>query len=279
MERMGKRERNKESVSEPAIKPQAGRRPRVLRVDNVPEAEPVVDDSGLSLEDLGQAYAALLNRGAVPYEEPTVPNATGEESVNVDDPVSDPLAQLNEAEPVAPADEPCALSPQSILEAMLFVGHPQNEPLTARQVASLMRGVLPEEIDEFVRELNAQYEAEKAPYTIVSAGAGYRLALREEYATLHEQFHGRVREARLSQAAIDTLAIVAYHQPVGVKQIDDFRGKSSGAILSQLVRRQLVKIERSPSKPREALYTTTARFLDLFGLESLDDLPRSAEFE
>jgi segregation and condensation protein B len=173
----------------------------------------------------------------------------------------------------------CELSPKSILEAMLFVGHPQNEPLTAKQVSSLMRGVLPEEIDELVRELNEQYDSECTPYRVASEGAGYRLVLRDEFSALREQFYGRVKEAKLSQSVIDTLAIVAYHQPVGLKEVDQLRGKPSGGILSQLVRRQLVKIERSPDKPRDIKYRTTSRFLDLFSLDSLEDLPRSQEVE
>lgn len=265
--------RPKQDATEPAIKPERQRRVRVVRVeDETPDQMPV-DDSGMSLEDLGQAYAALLNRGNIPYEE------SREAPISKETQVGDLQAEL-ETEPLPPvSDEACELSPKSILEAMLFVGHPQNEPLTARHVSSLMRGVLPEEIDELVGELNEQYDAERTPYHVASEGAGYRLVLRDEFSTLREQFYGRVREARLSQSVIDTLAIVAYHQPVGLKEVDQLRGKPSGAILGQLVRRQLVKIERNPDKPREVKYRTTSRFLDLFSLESLDDLPRSQEGE
>ena len=265
--------RNKQEATEPAIKPERQRRVRVVRVEEEsPQQEMPLDDSGISLEDLGQAYAALLNRGSVPYEEPQEAPPVGE--------VADELQAELEPEPLPPvSDEACELSPKSILEAMLFVGHPLNEPLTSRHVASLMRGVLPEEIDELVRELNEQYDAERTPYHIASDSTGYRLVLRDDFAALREQFYGRVREATLSQAVIDTLAIVAYHQPVGLKEIDQLRGKPSGAILSQLVRRQLVKIERHSEKPREVKYRTTSRFLDLFSLESLEDLPRSQEVE
>lgn len=246
-----------------------------MRMDDAPEEPSTVEDAGLSLEDLGEAYAALLNRGAVPYEEPKEGDAASSEVIGADS------SSLTDSDRTYDrlANETCELSPKSILEAMLFVGHPLNEPLTARQVASLMRGVLPEEVDELVRELNAEYAQQGCPYQIASEGPGYRLGLRDEFAGLREQFYGRVKEAKLSQAAIDTLAIVAYHQPVGVKQIDDLRGKPSGGILSQLVRRQLVKIERTSEKPREIAYRTTPRFLDLFGLESLNDLPRSHDLE
>lgn len=266
--------RPKQDATEPAIKPERQRRIRVVRVEEeAPQAEVPVDDSGLSLEDLGQAYAAVLNRGSVPYELPQETPAFQKTQV-------DELQAELEPDPLPPvSDEACELSPKSILEAMLFVGHPQNEPLTARHVSSLMRGVLPEEIDELVGELNEQYEAELAPYQIASDGSGYRLILRDEFSTLREQFYGRIREAKLSQAVIDTLAIVAYHQPVGLKEVDRLRGKPSGGILSQLVRRQLVKIERPADKPRDITYRTTPRFLDLFSLESLDDLPRSQEVE
>jgi segregation and condensation protein B len=266
--------RPKQDAPQPAIKPERQRRVRVVRVeDETPRAETPVDDSGLSLEDLGQAYAALLNRGGIPYEEQQDASPLVESA-------GDDLQDEIETEPLPPvSDEACELSPKSILEAMLFVGHPQNEPLTARHVSSLMRGVLPEEIDELVHELNEQYDAEHTPYCILSEGAGYRLVLRDEFSTLREQFYGRVREARLSQAVVDTLAIVAYHQPIGLKEIDKLRGKPSGGILGQLVRRQLVKIERNADKPREIKYRTTGRFLDLFSLESLDDLPRSQEVE
>ncbi len=251
-------------------------RVRVLRMEEAnvasPPETPEIDDSGLSLEDLGQAYSALLNRGAVPYEDPIDPDEAEE------NPAEESMLADSDSEPLPPpSDRECELSPRSILEAMLFVGHPQNEPLTARQVASLMRGVVPEEIDELIRELNEQYAEEGCPYWIASQGAGYRLALRDEFANLRDQFYGRVKEAKLSQSAIDTLAIVAYHQPIDVKLVDKFRSKPSGGVLSQLVRRQLLRVEKNAANPKELLYCTTTRFLDLFGLESLEDLPRSQE--
>ena len=238
--------RPKSAASDPAIKAERQTRVRVVRVDDTAEPEsPSAEDPGLSLEDLGQAYAALLNRGSVPYEEPEASPPASEPRGD------DPLPEIAATEPLPPADVVCELSPKSILEAMLFVGHPLNEPLTAAQVASLMRGVLPEEIDELVRELNQQYVAERCPYEVVSEGPGYRLALREEFGPLREHFYGRAKEAKLSQPAVDILAIVAYHQPVGIKEIDQLRGKPSGGILSQLVRRQLVRIDRDPNKPRD----------------------------
>ena len=73
------------------------------------------------------------------------------------------------------ADDACPVSPRSILEAMLFVGHPDNEPLKRQEAAALIRGVEPAEIDDLVCELNTTYDEQDAPYTIASDGPGYRL--------------------------------------------------------------------------------------------------------
>jgi segregation and condensation protein B len=248
---------------------------------------PRSSDEGLSLDELSQAYAQILSRGAEPYE-PAAPESGSDDRPESESQPCEPADErigASAAATVLPApdreaaDEGCELSPRTILEAMLFVGHPQNLPLTSREVAALMRGVRPAEIDELVRELNAAYDAEGCPYTIVSEGAGYRLCLREQFAALRDRFYGRTREARLSQAAIDTLAIVAYNQPVTRDEIDRLRGKPSGGILAQLIRRELLRIERPEQRPRKPRYFTTERFLDVFGLDALGDLPQSHDLE
>jgi segregation and condensation protein B len=94
---------------------------------------------------------------------------------------------------------------------------------------------------------------------------------------LRDRFYGRVRDARLSRAAVDVLAIVAYRQPVTARQIAELRGRPSGRLLAQLVRRRLLRVHR-PAGPRApAEYQTADRFLELFGLGSVDDLPQSED--
>jgi segregation and condensation protein B len=151
--------------------------------------------------------------------------------------------------------------------------------MSAAQLASLMRGVRPDEVEEIIRDLNAAYREEDCPYQIVSEGAGYRMTLCDEFRGLRDKFYGRVKEARLSQAAIDVLAVVAYNQPVTREDLDKLRDKDTGAILSQLVRRRLLQIERREEAPQVKYYRTTDRFLQLFGLESLNDLPRTQDLE
>jgi segregation and condensation protein B len=180
------------------------------------------------------------------------------------------------SEPEAPEPPP---TPLGILEAMLFVGHPRNEPLTAQQAASVMRGVEPDEIHELVGRLNRRYDKQGCPYRIESEGAGYRLALRPEFHPLRDKFYGRVKAARLSQAAIECLALVSYNQPLEREEIDAARGVASAHVLAQLVRRRLLRIERTQTVPRKTLYYTTRRFLTLLGLEKLDDLPQAVDLE
>jgi segregation and condensation protein B len=165
-----------------------------------------------------------------------------------------------------------------VVEAMLFVGRPENGLLTAREMAAAMRGVSPAEVDAAVAELNTVYERDGAPYHIEGSSHGYRLTLRQEFARLRDKYYGRVREARLSPAALEVLSVVAYNQPVTIAQIDELRGRPSGAVLATLVRRQLVRLERHSDHPGGASrYWTTDRFLRLFGLESAAGLPQDEE--
>lgn len=224
------------------------------------------DEHGLSLENLSEAYAQLIDGGADPYQNTSAVSAEGE-------------PEPDEPEEEQAAEDLGDVSPRGILEAMLFVGNPDGEPLTSKYVASLMRGVSPREIDELVEELNADYEEEGRPYRIESSGPGYLLKLREEFAGQRDKFYGRVREAKLSQAAIDVLALVAYRQPLTSEDVTNLRGTPSGAVLSQLVRRQLLRIERPDEKPRKPRFYTTERFLNLFGLAAIDELPQGQDFD
>ena len=162
---------------------------------------------------------------------------------------------------------------------MLFVGRPDNRPFSAREMAAAMRGCSPAEIDAAVAELNKIYERDGAPYEIVGSSNGYQLALRDEFGRMRDKFYGRVREAKLSPVALEVLSIVAYNQPTTAEEVSQLRGAPSGAALATLVRWRLLRLDR-PAEGREPpRYSTTDRFLRLFGLDSLAALPRSEELE
>jgi segregation and condensation protein B len=245
----------------------------------------VSGNQGLSLEKLSESFARLLGQGDEPYgSEDGGEEGTGD-NPDVDDPPGAIPADLVPGKDrcddgsVEEHDSACPVTPRSILEAMLFVGHPENEPLASQQIAGLMRGVRAAEVDELVGELNQAYAAEGCPYYIESMAAGYRMTLRPAYASLRAKFYRKTRQAKLSQSAIDVLAIIAYRQPMTRDQVNKLRGRPTGSILAQLVRRQLLKIVRRDDPRHTAEYSTTDRFLELFSLESLADLPRGQELD
>jgi segregation and condensation protein B len=163
------------------------------------------------------------------------------------------------------------------VEALLFVGRPDNAPLSARELASAMRNVSPSEVEAVIEELNRCYEQDGSPYVILGSATGYNLDLLPQFDRARDRYFGRVREARLSPAALEVLSIVAYHQPVTVAGTNELRGKPSGPILATLVRRQLLRIDRAEQRGSSPTYSTTPRFLRLFGLESLSALPQNEE--
>jgi segregation and condensation protein B len=232
------------------------------------------EEEGLSLESIGQAFAEMLTTGDDPYSSP--PDTDADPLLDVANEAG--VQSAPEASSTA-VDGACQISPRSILEAMLFVGTSDNQPLSADLVAGMMRGVRPAEIDDLVVDLNRQYREEARPYAVVSVGAGYRLALRDEFSFVREKLYGRPRALRLSPAAVEVLAIVAYNEPVTADQVSRMRGTASGPVLAQLVRRALLRFERAAERPHTAHYFTTPRFLRLFGLTNLQDLPHSGEVE
>jgi segregation and condensation protein B len=171
----------------------------------------------------------------------------------------------------------CEISPRSVVEAILFVGRPDNGAFSARELAAAMRGVSPGEIEAAVAELNERYEADQAPYVVEGTSAGYRLVLRGEFQRMRDKFYGAIREAKLSPAAMEVLSIIAYNQPVTAERINELRQAPNGAAISTLVRRRIVRLDRSEAAGEKPQYSTTDRFLKLFGLESLEELPRSEE--
>jgi segregation and condensation protein B len=163
-------------------------------------------------------------------------------------------------------------SPEQLVEAMLFVG---GHPLSADVACAAVRGLTPERFRAAVDALNRRYREQWRPFTIESRGDGFVLAVRPAYRNLRERLFGGPRETRLSQPALDVLSVVAYRQPVGKAEVDAIRGTDSGAVLRQLVRLGLVAVQhRADAAGREVRYGTTPRFLQVFGLASLDELPR-----
>ncbi len=204
-------------------------------------------DAPLSLKRITNAFAAMLGQGA-------------------------PTTLKHPAAEAAP-------TPAAIVEALLFVGTPKGEPISREKLAATMRDVTADEVDRLVGELNATYEADGSALAIRGAAGGYRLVLRSEYESLRQKYLGRLKGTTLSPAALEVLAVVAYRQPVESATIDRLRESKSHALLAQLVRRGLVAREKITGPSTKTVFRTTPRFLTLFGIDSVDQLPRAEEFD
>jgi segregation and condensation protein B len=163
-----------------------------------------------------------------------------------------------------------------ILEAMLFIG---GAPLTASRACEAIRGLTPAQFTQIIDELNRDYRMQARPYRIQVRDQGYELALQPRFRGVLDRLYGSMREARLSQAALDVLALIAYRQPITRRETDELRGTESSSPLRQLVRLGLISVQRGEAGPREVCYGTTPRFLKLFQLRSLDDLPRTQDLQ
>ena len=167
--------------------------------------------------------------------------------------------------------------PARIVEALLFVGGP---PLTPARAGEIVRNLTADQFRGVVDDLNREYRRQNRPYVIHASDAGYVLALKPQFRGVKERLAGSPREARLSPGALDVLALVAYRQPLQKAEIDSQRGNDSRSPLQQLVRLGLVAVESRPELgPKETAYMTTPRFLELFGLRSLDDLPQTGDLQ
>ncbi len=159
-----------------------------------------------------------------------------------------------------------------LIEALLFVG---GAPLTAERAAEVIRGLTAEHYLELLEELNRTYRHQGRPYRIAAVEGGHALVLQARYREVLQRLHGGTRETRLMPPVLDTLAIVAYKEPLTREEIDAVRGADSSGPLRQLVRLGLVALERQTGETPGVVYRTTGKFLALFGLQSRDDLPRT----
>jgi segregation and condensation protein B len=165
--------------------------------------------------------------------------------------------------------------PEQIVEATLFAS---QTPLTAGELARADEGLSEAEVEQAISTLRERYEAEERAFQIYQLGDGYQLLTRPEFAPYLERFDSIPRPPHLSPAALESLAIIAYRQPIGRIEIEDVRGVSATSVLRTLLDWELIKVVgRGDGLGRPLLYGTTEHFLEHFGLKSLDDLPPADE--
>jgi len=163
-----------------------------------------------------------------------------------------------------------------VLEALILAA---PEPVPAARLGDILPHAGTREVRTLVEELNREYTEQDRAFEIWEVAGGYQVRTRPEYAGYLQQLH-TLRPVRLSAAALETLAVVAYRQPVTRAEVEHVRGVDAGATLRSLVERKLVRIAGHREVPgRPMLYATTRRFLEVFGLKGLEDLPTLRDLE
>jgi segregation and condensation protein B len=162
-----------------------------------------------------------------------------------------------------------------LFEAALFAA---SRPLTVEEMATLEPAAGEAAARAALDELHHAYAEGDHGVELVEIAQGWQFLTRREYAEAIERAGFALRTRRLSPAALETLAIIAYRQPVGRLEVEEIRGVDSGAVLDKLVERGLVEVvTRGEGLGRPLLYGTTPQFLEILGLKDLDDLPRLEE--
>jgi segregation and condensation protein B len=177
---------------------------------------------------------------------------------------------------------------KQIVEGLIFAA---DEPISPKQIRELVEGagengaedssvLTPQALRSIVDALNGDYEHGGRPYRIQAVAGGYIFATNREVSAFVGKLHREQSRRRLTQAALETLAIIAYKQPITKVELEAIRGVNSDYIVKSLLEKDLITItgrQQSPGRP--LLYGTTKRFLMHFGLDSLTDLPKPREIE
>jgi segregation and condensation protein B len=163
------------------------------------------------------------------------------------------------------------------IEALLFAS---EEPLSLRRLSSLLGISSTRILKEGVELLNGFYREQGRSFEIVEVAGGYQMTTLPEYAGIVAQLFKSKRKATLSKPSLETLAIIAFKQPISRLDIEQIRGVNCDGVLSTLVERELIEVTgRGEGVGRPFLYSTTKKFLEYLGLKDYRDLPDMAELE
>ncbi len=173
---------------------------------------------------------------------------------------------------------------KSIVESLIFSS---DEPLPEAEIVRTIKGIDGDDseisneiVNDIIDELNSEYEALGKSFKIIRMAGGYIFATKEEYSKYIGFLSSEKSKRKLSQAALETLAIIAYKQPITKPEIEAIRGVNSDYVITSLLEKNLITISgRAETIGRPLLYSTTKEFLIYFGLNSIQDLPKPREIE
>jgi len=165
---------------------------------------------------------------------------------------------------------------RSVIEALLFAS---VKPLAVEQIRTVLETIEPAEIRKVLEELKSEYEHSNRGIRIAEIAGGFRMITAPDYASFLKKLFKERRVERLSKPGLETLAIIAYKQPVTKLEVESLRSVNIDGVLKGLIEKNLVRISgRKKATGRPYVFGTTSQFLEYFGLKSLEDLPKIEEF-
>lgn len=239
-----------------------------------PETEETIQDHSGSARRQPGANAESVSDGEA---NPTLSEESGSDGGEAVQLEMDADALLGGTEQPAAAGDAQALELKAILEAVVYV---MNEPMPAAQIAEAL-GRDRKEVEEALRQLVAESAQPGRGLFIREVAGGYQMATKPEHHEVIRSFVKNLKQPlKLSQAALETLAVIAYKQPITLPEILEIRGVQGGGVLKTLIDRKLVTTAgRKQVIGRPMLYKTTKDFLTQFGLKDVSELPSLKEFE
>lgn len=168
-------------------------------------------------------------------------------------------------------------STNSIVEALILAS---PEPLPAKKIAEIVEDLTPAKVGRAVSELNNRYLEAGSSYRVRELSGGFQFYLIPEFTGYVDELLTRRRKMRLTRASLETLAIIAYKQPVTKSTVEHIRGVASDGVIHNLLQKNMVSIKgRADTVGKPLQYGTGDEFLKFFGLNNLDDLPKMSEIE
>ncbi len=162
-----------------------------------------------------------------------------------------------------------------IVEALLFSSNAPIPFTKIHAITDTFHVLKPRQLRDLIAELQQEYLSQQRAFRLEEIAQGYMLKTCEEYSDFLSQLHGKQREDKLSQAATEVLAVIAYKHPITRQQIEAIRGVDSSGVIQSLLDRGLIEVTgRLETAGRPSLYTITKEFLEHFGLKNTHDLPR-----
>lgn len=164
-----------------------------------------------------------------------------------------------------------------VIEALLFSS---DEPLKSAKICEIIEGLKEKDVRDIIEELNQNYEETGRSFRVHFIADGYQLFTLTEYSPYVEKLFRNRQQSRLSLKALETLAIIAYKQPVTRPEIEEIRGVNVDGVLKTLLTRKLITVAGTAQAPGTPyLYQTTKKFLEYFGLKNIKDLPKLKELD